>query len=92
MGFIQVLQALVPLMAKADHLGLIAIGAGLAVCTGTFSSIGEAIICSHAIDGMVRNPDQAKNLRSTMILAVALDESTAIYSFVVAILILFALN
>ena len=55
MGFIQVMQALLPLLAKSDHLGLIAVGAGLAVCTGTFSSIGEAIICSHAIDGMVRN-------------------------------------
>ena len=92
MGFIQVLQALLPLMARADHLGLIAVGAGLAVCTGTLSAIGESLICCHAIDGMVRNPEQAKNLRSTMILAVALDESTAIYSFVVAILILFALN
>ena len=92
MGFIQVMQALLPLLAKSDHLGLIAVGAGLAVCTGTFSSIGEGLICSHAIDGMVRNPDQAKNIRSTMILAVALDESPAIYAFVVAILILFVLN
>lgn len=89
-----VLQALMnffQIFAAADQAGLIAIGAGLAVCMGTFSSIGESIIASHAIDGMVRNPEQAKYLRSTMILAIALDESTAIYALVIAILILFVL-
>ncbi|MCR5491067.1 MAG: F0F1 ATP synthase subunit C [Bacilli bacterium] len=94
MGF---LNALLPLFeaaassGNAGAIGLIAIGAGLAVCTGSFSSIGEGLICCHAIDGMVRNPEQAKSIRSTMILAVALDESCGIYALIVAILIIFVL-
>ncbi len=88
MGF---LQALLPMLADASQAGLIAIGAGLAVCFGTFSAIGESLICCHAIDGMVRNPEMQKKLQSTMILAVALDESTGIYALIVAILIIFVL-
>lgn len=93
MGF---LHALLPMLADAgaavSQVGLVAIGAGIAVACGSFSSIGEGLICSHAIDGMVRNPEQAKSLRSTMILAVALDESAAIYALIVAILIIFVLG
>ena len=65
--------------------------AGICCCTGTFSAIGESLICSHAIDGIARNPEMYGKLRSTMILAVALDESTAIYALIVAILIIFVL-
>ena len=89
MGFVNLLSSL--LVFASTDVGLCAIGAGLAVCFGTFSSIGESRIASHAIDGMVRNPEMAKDLRSTMILAIALDESTAIYAFVIAILILFVI-
>jgi F-type H+-transporting ATPase subunit c len=90
MGLLNFLQNLA-IFATAGTEGLIAIGAGLAVCMGTFTSIGESLIACHSIDGMVRNPEMAKNLRSTMMLGIALDESTAIYAFVIAILILFVL-
>jgi len=73
-------------------LGLCAIAAALSVGLGCLSAIGEGIICAHAIDGMVRNPEMAGKLRSNMIVAVALDESTAIYALVVAILIIFVLG
>lgn len=90
MGFI---GHLLPLLAEAgtNNLGLIAIGAGLCMCFGTFSSIGESLIACHAIDAMGRNPEQRGKLQSTMILAIALDESTAIYALIVAILIIFIL-
>jgi F-type H+-transporting ATPase subunit c len=91
MGFFNMLATIMPVFADASQTGLIAIGAAIAVCCGTFSAVGEALVCCHAIDGMVRNPEQAGKLRSTMILAVALCESTAIYAFVTAILILFTL-
>ena len=42
------------------NLGLIAIAAAIAVAFGCLSSIGEAWIISHAIDGMVRNPRRAR--------------------------------
>lgn len=71
--------------------GLKAIGAAIAVAFGCLSAIGESLICCHAIDGMVRNPEMAGKLRSNMIVAVALDESTAIYALITAILIIFVL-
>lgn len=79
-------------LAGVDQIGLIALGAGIAVLCGAGSAIGEGMICSKAIEGMTRNPEMQSKLNSTMILAVALDETTAIYSLVVAILIIFMLG
>jgi F-type H+-transporting ATPase subunit c len=73
-------------------LGLCAIAAAICVAFGCTSAIGESWICCHAIDGMVRNPEMQPKLQSTMIVAVALDESTAIYCLVTAILIIFILG
>jgi len=72
-------------------MDLRAIGAAICVAFGCLSAVGEAWICTHAIDGMVRNPEMSDKLRSNMIIAVALDESTAIYTLIVAILIIFCL-
>ena len=78
--------------AASNNLGLIAIGAGIAALTGGFSSLGESWIACHALDGMARNPEQRGKLQSTMILAIALDESCGIYALIVAILIIFILG
>ncbi|MCF0112353.1 MAG: F0F1 ATP synthase subunit C [Bacilli bacterium] len=89
----EILNALAVLFeATGNNLGLIAIGAGLAVFTGFASSLGESWICCHAIDAMSRNPEQKSSLSSTMIIAVALDESCGIYGLVIAILIIFILG
>ncbi|HHT67232.1 MAG TPA: ATP synthase F0 subunit C [Erysipelotrichaceae bacterium] len=53
------------------------------------SAIGEGWVCCHAIDGMSRNPEMFSKLRTTMILACALVETTAIYCLLVSLLILF---
>ena len=90
MGILSALAALAE--TASNNLGLVAIGAGIAILTGGFSSLGESWICCHAIDGMSRNPENQKKLQSTMILAVALDESCAIYALIVAILIIFVLG
>lgn len=71
------------------NIGLVAIAAAIAIAFGNLASIGEAIVISHAIDGMTRNPEMESKIKSTMFVGVALDESTAIYSLVIAILILF---
>ena len=90
MGFFQ----LMPLLADVanNNLGLVAIASGIAVFSCGMSSLGESWICCHAIDGMTRNPEQRGKLQSTMILAVALDESCAIYALIVAIMIIFVLG
>ena len=73
-------------------LGLIAIGAGIAILGAGASSIGEAMIASKAIEGMTRNPEMADKLRSSMILAIALDETCGIYALLVSILVIFVLG
>jgi F-type H+-transporting ATPase subunit c len=49
------------------------------------------MICAKAIEGMTRNPEMQSKLRSTMIFAVALDESCGIYALVISILLIFVL-
>ena len=68
--------------------GLAAIGAGIAVFTGFGSGIGEGNVAAHAMDAIGRNPEAAKEIRSNMILGIALAETTGIYGLLIAILIL----
>ena len=56
------------------------------------NAIGEAWAVVHALDGMSRNPEIAGKLRTSMILGCSLIETTAIYSLLVAILILFTVS
>ena len=86
------LQTLAEAATASNNIGLVAIGAGIAILTGGFSSLGESWIACHAIDGMTRNPEHKSKLQSTMILAIALDESCGIYALIVAILIIFILG
>ncbi|MCQ2791978.1 MAG: ATP synthase F0 subunit C [Bacilli bacterium] len=73
-------------------VGLVAIGAGIAMISAGCSSIGEGMIAAKAIEGMYRNPEMANKLRSNMIVGIALDETCGIYSLLVAILIIFVLG
>ncbi len=65
------------------------IGIGIIMIAMSMSSIAEGIVCASALKGMARNPEAAKNLRSSMILAVSLCETVAIYGLVLAILLIF---
>ena len=53
------------------------------------SAIGEALVVTHTVDGISRNPEVYGKLRTTMILGCTLVETTAIYALLVAILTLF---
>lgn len=68
-------------------VGLACIGAGLAVFTGFGSGIGEGNVAAHAMDAISRNPEVKKDISSQMILGIALTETTGIYGFAIAILI-----
>lgn len=70
-------------------MDLSSIAAAIAIFAGAANAIGEGLVVSRALDGIARNPDAFKQIRSTMILGVALVETTAIYALLVAILILF---
>jgi len=66
-----------------------ALAAAVAILGVMPSAIGEGWVCAKTIEGMSRNPEMASKLRTNMILACALVETTAIYSLLVAILIIF---
>ena len=68
--------------------GLIAIAAGLAVCAGLGTGIGEGIAASKAVEAVGRNPEAEGKIR-TMILGIALSETVAIYGLLVSLILLF---
>ena len=83
------LMTIVPMLADMSvGKGLAAIGAGIAVFTGFGSGIGEGNIAAHAMDAIGRNPEAASVIRSNMILGIALAETTGIYGFAIAFLII----
>lgn len=69
--------------------GLKYIGAGLAVFTGFAAALGEGNVAAHALDAMARQPEMAGKITTTMIIGQAISETTGIYGFITAILLIF---
>lgn len=66
------------------------LAAGLCMGIGAVGSgIGEGIVGGRALEAMARNPKVSDKIFTNMIIAIALAESTAIYSLVIALIILF---
>ena len=77
-------------MSNITNEGLIlacsAIGAGLAMIAG----IGQGIAAGHGAAAVGRNPGAKGNIMSTMLLGQAVAETTGLYGFAVAIILLYA--
>ena len=71
---------------------LIAIGAGIAVLTGIGAGIGIGIATSKATDAIARHPEASGEISKALLLGSALAEATAIYGFVIALLIILFLK
>lgn len=71
---------------------LIAIGAGIAVLTGIGAGIGIGIATSKATDAIARQPEASGEISKALLLGSALAEATAIYGFVIALLIILFLK
>ena len=69
--------------------GLKYIGAAFAVFTGIAAAFAEGKVACHALDAMARQPEISGKLTTTMIIGQAISETTGIYGFITAILILF---
>lgn len=64
---------------------------GLGIVLGTaIPAIVEGRAVVKALEGIARQPDAAGDLRTTLLIAMALLESTAIYSLLVILILLFA--
>ena len=76
-------------LAKGITLAGCAIGAGLALIAGVGPGIGEGNCAAAACEAVGRQPECKGDVTSTMILGIALSETTGIYGFVTALLLLF---
>ena len=71
---------------------LAAIGAGIAVFTGIGAGIGIGKATAASVDAIARQPEAQGKISSTLLLGCALAEATAIYGFVIALLIILLLG
>ena len=73
-------------------MNLVALGAGIAVLTGIGAGIGIGMATSKAVDAIARQPEAESKISKNLLLGCALAEATAIYGFVIAVLIIFFLG
>ena len=95
--FLSFLMQFIPLLAETANLttgdGLrylgAGIGAGLAVFTGFGTGIGQGGAAAKAVEAVGRQPEAVAAIRSTRIVGQAVAETTGIYGFITAILLIF---
>ena len=76
-------------LAKGIALAGCGIGAGLSLIAGIGPGIGEGNAAAAAVSSIARQPVASGEIRSTLILGVALSETTGIYGFVTGLLLIF---
>ena len=77
-------------MERAIILAASAIGAGLAMIAGIGPGIGQGYAAGRAAEAVGRQPEAQGSIMKTMLIGCAVAESTGLYGFVVALLLLFA--
>ena len=71
-------------------MGLIAIGAAIAVLTGVGAGIGIGLATSKAVESIARQPEAKGDINKALRLGCALAEATAVYGLVIGrVIILF---
>jgi F-type H+-transporting ATPase subunit c len=78
-----------------DNLGLTGIvsiiTAGITIAIGSVGpAIGEGLALANALRALAQQPDKANTITRTLFVGLALVESTAIYCFVVSMILIFA--
>ncbi len=78
-----------------DSLGWVAVAsivsAGLCIAIGAVGpALGEGRALAQALSALAQQPDEANTITRTLFVGLAMVESTAIYCFVVAMILIFA--
>jgi len=78
-----------------DNVGWIGavsiITAGLTIAIGSLGpALGEARAAAQALSSIAQQPDEANTITRTLFVSLAMIESTAIYCFVVSMILIFA--
>ena len=71
---------------------ILGIGGGIAVLTGLGAGIGIGIATGKATEAVARQPEAEGKISKLLLLGCALAEATAIYGFVIAILVIMFLK
>jgi F-type H+-transporting ATPase subunit c len=77
-----------------DNLGWIAVisiaAAGFTIALGSLGpALGQGRAVAQALSSLAQQPDEANTITRTLFVGLAMIESTAIYCFVIAIILLF---
>jgi F-type H+-transporting ATPase subunit c len=65
--------------------------AGLTIAIGSIGpAIGEGIALARALASIAQQPDESNTITRTLFVGLAMIESTAIYCFVISIILIFA--
>jgi F-type H+-transporting ATPase subunit c len=65
--------------------------AGITIAVGSVGpALGEGLSVSRAMQSLAQQPDAAGSVTRTLFVGLAMIESTAIYCFVIAVILLFA--
>jgi F-type H+-transporting ATPase subunit c len=68
-----------------------AIAAGITIGVGAMGpAIGEGRVAASALAAIAQQPDEANTITRTLFISLAMIESTAIYCFVVSMILIFA--
>ncbi len=78
-------------MESISLIGMVSvIVSGLTIAIGSIGpAIGEAMALSKALQSIARQPDESNTITRTLFIGLAMIESTAIYCFVIAIILIF---
>lgn len=75
--------------SEAFVAGMSAIGAAIAALGCLGAGIGTGKATSKAVEGVSRQPEASGKIISTLVIGGALSEATAIYAFLIALLLVF---
>ncbi len=78
-----------------DNIALIGMAsivmAGLTIAVGSIApALGEGRALAQALNALAQQPDEANTITRTLFVGMALVESTAIYCFVITLILIFA--
>ena len=67
---------------------IIALAAAIAIAVSTiFPALGQGMAANAAMDSIARQPDAAKDIRSTLIISLSLMEALTIYGLLIAFIL-----
>lgn len=83
-----IMSVFMPLISFLGIDGFAALGAGIAALACIGAGLGMGISTGKAVEGIARQPEAHKQIRSTLFIGLAFCETTAIYGVFIAIMLI----